>query len=168
MTPQTKQKSAASAVTYNSGQPWTYTATTNPGDSSGDSGGNGNPGDIPGGDIGNPTGRNPGGLTAPPTGGTPTTGGGSDTTGNPPTGVVGVPTIDQAARQRDQQDSLLRRRGRRNFLTTGPRGAGVPEVVVRGLSGFGSNPTGRGPTNFPGERENPVGGGNPTGRKKAA
>lgn len=152
MQSQSYRKSATSAVTYNdSGAPRMTTATTIEDDGTPEP-------------TGNPLGRghspmNPGGGTPawPEPITTETPGPGAPATGSTPSGVVGPPTIDAAAQARDRQDSVLRRRGRRDFLPNGAKGSGIPDVVIAGLTGLDGNPNRRKPGyTFPGGRHNPT------------
>jgi hypothetical protein len=170
--PQSNRKSATSAVTYNDpGMPKTATGDDGTPDPVG------NPNGRRGGPL-FPVGTDENGNPIPGPGGVISTvpgSGNGEPTGTTPTGVVGPPTIDAAAQARDRQDALLRRRGRRNYLTTGPRGAGIPDVVVNSLTGLDGNPLKRRPGSiFPngrgggaGTNDNPNsgGGGNPNGRR---
>jgi hypothetical protein len=45
------------------------------------------------------------------------------------------PTIDQAITDRNQNDRMLRRRGRAATMLTGPEGAGVPQTATKQLLG---------------------------------
>lgn len=126
----------------------------------------------------NPTGRTP---TSPTPGGTgfgpfgpatpnnpagpavPQNGGEVPTDAPATSTIVGPPSIDEAARAREEQDKMLRRRGRQNFMLTGPQGAGSAPSFIRFLSGYGNDPV----TRNPGRPTVPIGSGrndNPTGR----
>lgn len=108
------------------------------------------------GPIGPATPNNPGGPARPQNGGEVPTSPGQEST------IVGPATIDEASRAREEQDKMLRRRGRQNFLLTGKDGAGSAPSFVRHLSGYGDNPV----TRNPGRPTIPIGSGreNPTGR----